>query len=99
MPGVAGTHMALNGTPGIEVGGTRRIQARVEPRDPEGFPAWAGRVSDGLGYQPRNWPWMVQKAASAAMPARPVPVARRRRTGRPADRRRPRVVTCRASLA
>jgi transcriptional regulator with XRE-family HTH domain len=50
------------------------------------------------GYQPRNWPWMVQKAASAATTARPVPVARRRRTGRPAGQRRPRMATCRASF-
>ena len=59
----------------------------------------AGRGAARAGYQPRNWPWMVQKAASAAMTAKPVPVARRRRTGRPADQRRPRVATRRASLA
>src|SRR5439155_21043734 len=56
-------------------------------------------VSYRPGYQPRNWPCRVQKAASAAMTARPVPAARRRRAGRPADQRRPRVATCRASLA
>lgn len=58
------------------------------------------RIAWGLGssYQPPNWPWMIQKAASAAMTAIPVPAAVRRRKGRSAAQRRPRAATCRASL-
>jgi hypothetical protein len=63
------------------------------PREVARPPSGAG----GAGYQPRNWPCMAQKAASAAMAASPARVTRRRRAGWPVDQRRPAVASRRAS--
>jgi hypothetical protein len=49
------------------------------------------------GYQPANWPFVAQKAASPVRTARPAAAASRRRPGRPADQRRPTTASLRAS--
>ena len=73
------------------------LRNRADPDQQIRLRRMAGVGDSRGGYQPRNWLWTVQRAASAAMTARPVPVARRRRTGRSADQRLPRVATRRTS--
>src|SRR4051794_34533604 len=90
--------LEIGGRHGRRGGRHDRDSGHGEPPSKAGIPP--GGPGGGVvraGYQPRNWPCKIQEAASPARTARPAAAARRRRAGRPADQRRPRTVSRRAS--